>query len=66
MENEKILIAEAVVNIKTLAIKLGELNASHDTDIGILCDLFNEIEKEARQGAYWSSYIYWRNHAGER
>jgi len=67
MENEKILIAEAVVNIKILATKLGELNASHDTNtIGGLCNLFTEIEEEAKKGAYHASYVYWSKHAGKR
>jgi len=66
MENEKILIAEAVVNLKILATKLGEINASHDTAPGEICDLFSEIEEVARKGAYYASYVYWSKHAGKR
>jgi hypothetical protein len=63
VENEKILIAEAVVNIKLLATRLSEMSASHDTSPEEFCDMFDEIENLARSGAHYSSYIYWSKYA---
>ena len=57
MENEKILIAEAVVNIKLLATRLSEMSAPHDTSPKEICKTFEEIAKLAKNGAYWSNYV---------
>jgi hypothetical protein len=57
MEDEKIYIAEAVVLLKQLTTKLGELNASYDTSPEELISTFDKISKLAKNGAYWSAYV---------
>ena len=57
MQDELIYIAEAVVKLKLLAIKLGEQTASHDTSPEEICKTFEEIAKLAKNGSYWSNYV---------
>lgn len=51
--NDEVLLAEAVVEIKQLATKLGEQTASHDTSPEEIRATFKQIARLGMLGEHW-------------